>query len=140
MILQDADVFVRPLNMETGIHEQIHDNGDGTYIVFLNARDSFDVQKKSYDHALRHIRNGDFEKSSVQEIELAAHGQLSRQYLEEWKNQFSEYIKAMRKRRKRDKRKLAQYQKRRELLENSGHYDPIGEWEDRMADMGGFRF
>lgn len=138
MILQDADVFVRPLNMETGIHEQIHDNNDGTYTVFLNARDSFDVQKKSYEHAVRHIQNGDFEKASVQEIELAAHGQISRQYLEEWKAQFEQYIKAMRRRRKRDKRKLAQYQKKRELRERSGlRYDPIGEWEDRMADMGG---
>ena len=62
------------LNMEYGIHEQITQNQDGSYTIFLNARDSDAMNKLSYYHALSHIVNHDFEKHDVQLIEYDAHG------------------------------------------------------------------
>lgn len=61
------------LNMEYGIHEQVTHNHDGSYTVFLNARDSDAMNRTAFIHALYHIRNHDFEKSDVQEIEYEAH-------------------------------------------------------------------
>lgn len=61
------------MNMEHGIHEMVVLNHDGSYTIFLNARDNFETQKHSYIHALSHIINGDFEKADVQEIEYEAH-------------------------------------------------------------------
>ena len=59
--------------MEYGIHEQITQNHDGSYTVFLNARDSTEMSRMSFVHALCHIHNNDFEKYDVQEIEYEAH-------------------------------------------------------------------
>ena len=59
--------------MEYGIHEQITQNHDGSYTVFLNARDSTEMNRMSFVHALCHIHNNDFEKYDVQEIEYEAH-------------------------------------------------------------------
>lgn len=61
------------LNMEYGIHEQVTLNHDGSYTIFLNARDSLDMNRFSYIHAMNHIVNNDFEKFDVQEIETEAH-------------------------------------------------------------------
>ena len=61
------------MNMEYGIHEQVTLNRDGSYTIFLNARDSHEQQLLSYYHALSHIEKNDFEKSDVQEIEFEAH-------------------------------------------------------------------
>lgn len=61
------------LNMEYGIHEQVTQNHDGSHTIFLNARDSDEVNRLSYIHALYHIKNHDFEKHDVQAIEAEAH-------------------------------------------------------------------
>ena len=61
------------MNLDHGIHELITLNKDGSYTIFLNARDSRERQVMSYYHALGHIENRDFEKSDVQEIEHEAH-------------------------------------------------------------------
>ena len=61
------------LNMEHGIHEQVTSNHDGSYTIFLNARDSRAMNVLSYRHALEHILKGDFEKDDVQQIESEAH-------------------------------------------------------------------
>lgn len=61
------------LNMEYGIHEQVTQNHDGSYTIFLNSRDSYEMNRFSYLHAMYHITNGDFEKYDVQEIETEAH-------------------------------------------------------------------
>lgn len=61
------------LNMEYGIHEQVTQNHDGSYTIFLNARDSDARNRMAFIHALYHIQNHDFEKYDVQEIESEAH-------------------------------------------------------------------
>ena len=61
------------MNMEHGMHEMIVSNHDGSYTVFLNARDSNERRMKSYQHAMRHLERNDYEKDSVQQIEAEAH-------------------------------------------------------------------
>lgn len=61
------------LNMEYGVHEQVSLNHDGCFTIFLNARDTFEMQRENYTHAVSHIVNGDFDRHDVQEIERNAH-------------------------------------------------------------------
>lgn len=39
-------------------------NEDGSYSIFINSRLSHEAALKAYTHALNHIKNGDFFKSS----------------------------------------------------------------------------
>lgn len=61
------------MNLEYGMHEMVTANHDGSYTIFLNARDSHETRVASYSHALRHINNRDFEKHDVQQIEADCH-------------------------------------------------------------------
>ncbi len=67
------DINVQLLNMDTKIPEHLVKNNDDSYTLFLNAKLSHDSQIKSYYHALRHIAENDYEKESVQEIEIKTH-------------------------------------------------------------------
>ena len=67
------NVYVHVINMDTCIHECIRHTPTDDYVVFINARISHEAQMAAYKHALRHIKNHDFEKSDVQEIEFQAH-------------------------------------------------------------------
>lgn len=68
------DINVQVLDMDTMVSEQLVKNSDNSYTIFINARLSREAQLKAYRHALNHIKNEDFEKSDVQEIEFQAHG------------------------------------------------------------------
>ena len=57
-----------------GIDEQVILNQDGSYTILIDARASYEAQAAAYEHAMSHIRNGDFQKNDVQQIEAAAHG------------------------------------------------------------------
>ena len=48
---------------------------DGEPVIVLNARLTREQNLKTYLHELRHIRNGDFEKENVDEIERDAHNE-----------------------------------------------------------------
>lgn len=61
------------MDMDTMIPEHLVKNEDDTYTIFLNARLSKESQLKSYYHALRHIKENDFQKEYVQEIEFKTH-------------------------------------------------------------------
>lgn len=67
------NINVHLLNMDTKIPEQLVKNDDDSYTIFLNARLSQESRIKSYMHALRHIERNDFDKLSVQNIEVNAH-------------------------------------------------------------------
>lgn len=54
--------------------ELVTPNEDGTFTVLINARMSYETQRKALLHALGHILNDDFGKENVQQIEAAAHG------------------------------------------------------------------
>ena len=67
------EVFVKIIDMNTGIREQVVKNHDGSFTVFINARYATEAQKAAYIHAIGHIENDDFEKDDVQQIEAEAH-------------------------------------------------------------------
>ena len=68
------EVFTIPLDFKTTkTSEMVTVNEDGSYTIFINTRLSRDAQYKAYLHAISHIRNGDFDKDNVQEIEAEAH-------------------------------------------------------------------
>lgn len=66
------DVYLYYVDLPPGIHEMICPCLDG-YTVYLSNADDTETQRKSYAHALLHIKNHDFEKENVQEIESSAH-------------------------------------------------------------------
>lgn len=72
MLIDDCIVTVMDFKT-TEIHEIVTPNPDGTYSIFLNARDCREKNMESYLHALGHIMNDDFDKFDVQEIETEAH-------------------------------------------------------------------
>ena len=61
------------IDMPTRVKGQTVKNEDGTYSVFLNARMASNQIKKTYQHEINHIENGDFEEEQVQRIEMYAH-------------------------------------------------------------------
>ena len=62
------------LDMDTGIYEQVSQNSDGSYTIFLNSRYNDTVLREAYLHAIGHIKRHDWEKTDVQEVEAIAHG------------------------------------------------------------------
>lgn len=67
------EINVHLMDMDTMLPEHLVKNDDGTYTIFLNARLSRDSQLKSYYHALKHIKEEDFDEENVQEVESEAH-------------------------------------------------------------------
>ena len=72
-------IYVHLVNMDTCVHEMVRHTPTDDYVIFINARISNDAQREAFEHAVDHIRNNDFEKSSVQQIEAEAHGLVPRQ-------------------------------------------------------------
>lgn len=67
------DIFVRYLDMDVCVSEQVIQNPDGSYSIFINSRLSWERQQEAYEHALKHIQINDFEKEDIQKIEYDAH-------------------------------------------------------------------
>ena len=66
------DVYVYMTRLPDGIYEIVTPCADG-YTVWIDDRLGSAEMADAYEHALWHIRNGDFERSDVQEIEYHAH-------------------------------------------------------------------
>lgn len=66
------DIYVYMINLPDGVKEAVVPCFLG-YTVYINQRLSYEARKKAFAHALLHIRNRDFEKSNVQEVESEAH-------------------------------------------------------------------
>ena len=71
--VRQEDIFVQLMDLPIGTNEVVTPNEDGSYTIFINAKQAHEGQLKSYKHGMRHIENGDFEKDDVQKIEFAAH-------------------------------------------------------------------
>lgn len=68
------DIFVYIISMDTLIKEQVVANSDGTFSVFINDYLSPELRLKAYNHAVSHIKNGDFDKNiDVDIIERDTH-------------------------------------------------------------------
>lgn len=55
------------------VNEMVTENEDGSFTIFVNSNLCESKRLKAINHAMRHIRNRDFEKENVQEIETSAH-------------------------------------------------------------------
>lgn len=66
------EIYVYYTELPNGFYEAVMPCQTG-YTVYIDPRQSSDGIRRSYDHALYHIQNHDFEKTDVQEIESQAH-------------------------------------------------------------------
>ena len=66
------DIFLYFVKLPEGIDEVVLPCFDG-YTVYIDPTLSYDQQLEAYNHALHHIRNHDWEKYDVQEVETEAH-------------------------------------------------------------------
>ena len=55
------------------VNEVITENEDSSFTIFINANLCESKRLKAINHAIKHIRDRDFEKTNVQEIESSAH-------------------------------------------------------------------
>lgn len=70
MVIENADYFVRMVDMPHGIHGSVSPNCDGTFSVYINSRDSRERQMQALDHEVKkHIEGEDFDKDDITEIE-----------------------------------------------------------------------
>ncbi len=70
-------IFVYIIAMDSLVKEQVVANSDGSFSIFINDYLSQEQRIKAYNHALSHIKNGDFDKrTDVDAIEREAHGIL----------------------------------------------------------------
>lgn len=68
------EIFVHIIAMDPLVKEQVVANPDGTFTIFINDYLSLEGRIKAYNHALSHIKNGDFDKNTdVDTIEYEAH-------------------------------------------------------------------
>ncbi|MDO5540557.1 MAG: hypothetical protein Q4F83_10895 [Eubacteriales bacterium] len=68
------DVNVILVNFPGPEREAVTHNEDDSYTIFINARLSSEAQLQAYEHAMKHIKENDFEKTDAQQIEAIAHG------------------------------------------------------------------
>lgn len=61
------------VDMDVLIPEQVIKNKDDSYTILLNSRLSHERHLESYEHAMQHIKNGDFDKMDADRIECEAH-------------------------------------------------------------------
>lgn len=68
------DYYIYYVDMPPSIHEMITPC-EGGYTIYIDQKRLYSRQKilEAYNHARIHVMNEDWEKSSVQEIEHAAH-------------------------------------------------------------------
>lgn len=73
-MIDEEDVYVYYIeNAPAGFHGCVHANDDGSYSVFLDPNDTFERRLKTYKHEMKHIKNDDFNKEKIQEIEHNSH-------------------------------------------------------------------
>lgn len=71
LMMYDFNVVITDLDNMIG--ECICHNADDSYTIFLNSRWSSEEQRFCLLHALDHVRNNDWEKYDINEIERERH-------------------------------------------------------------------
>ena len=66
------DVYVYVCDLPPGVHEMVTPCLDG-YTIYVDEKLDMAHRKEAYYHALKHIRNLDFEKHDWQSIEYNSH-------------------------------------------------------------------
>ncbi|RKJ46521.1 hypothetical protein D7X98_03955 [bacterium 1XD8-76] len=115
MTTPDVNTFL--VNFPSPGKEMVVQNEDGSYTVLINAKLSQDGQVEAYEHALKHIDSGDFEKSDVQSIESQAHGlKVPEDFIPAPVNIYEERIKQSKKKRKKIQKALREKEKEAAIM------------------------
>ena len=56
-----------------GVKGSVNKNEDGSYTIFIDAHLNAEQQQEVYEHEVRHILNGDFDKYNCDKVEFKAH-------------------------------------------------------------------
>lgn len=67
------DIYIYTVTLPPGVSEAVTPCTTG-FTVYLSDRLDQQGRIEAYEHALRHIQSGDFNKDDVQQIEAAASG------------------------------------------------------------------
>lgn len=61
-------------DLPIGVREMVCESSDGSVVVLLNSRYSRETNRRSYLHALSHVRDGDLGRSlDVDQVEKEKH-------------------------------------------------------------------
>ena len=142
MMISDVDydhIYVHLINMDTCVHEMVRHTPTDDYVVFINARISDQAQHEAFEHAIEHIANNDFEKSSVQQIEAEAHGLVPRTNtrpvaIYRGKKEVSEWLKRVTSDHEKIKRQLESRWRRNNRRAELGH-DFFGSEQNRVDSL-----
>ena len=69
MLIEGADYFIRIADFPVGVHGFVVPNDDGTFSVYINARDSHVRQRQACKHEKKHIARNDFSRDDVRDAE-----------------------------------------------------------------------
>lgn len=70
MKINEDDIVVRLLDMPTTVRGFVSPSPDGVYNIYLNARQTFEVQRETYRHEIRHIQRHDMDsRKKITELE-----------------------------------------------------------------------
>lgn len=61
-------IIVRHIDLPYGENGFVREDVDGNYNIYINARLSIDMQRKTIRHELNHVKRGDFD--SVENIQV----------------------------------------------------------------------
>lgn len=105
------DIFIYFIKLPHGISEMVTPC-EGGYTVYIEESLTDEQRLEAYNHALRHIQNGDFDMDNVKtvaEMEIAAHGKEPIPA-----HKFEKELAAMREKHRKATKRLENYYKRRE--------------------------
>lgn len=66
------DIYIYCIKLPEGVNEMVTPCVGG-YTVYISDRLDQDHRVLAYQHALRHIKNGDFEQKGANRLEIFAH-------------------------------------------------------------------
>lgn len=68
-----VDTYVYLIDLPDGVRGCTVPGANNDFTIYIDKRLSDEQQLKTYQHELRHILEGDFEKADVVEIEAGTH-------------------------------------------------------------------
>jgi hypothetical protein len=68
--VEGADYFVRVVDLPPKVKALVAENDDGTYSIYLNAKNDKRKSLSSFLHEMEHIENNDFQNGkTIQQVE-----------------------------------------------------------------------
>lgn len=123
MMIPDVNVVVIDFKTAKG-NEMVTYNEDGSYTILINARLSYAGQLKAYEHAMRHIKENDFQKEDVQAIEYTAHQLDTKKTTPEPAQKYLDRIQQLKKEQQRIQRQIKRDQARvKFIMDNCDLYE-----------------